>query len=219
MMTRAVGGVFLSLTALMGLVACSTTASDRAADSPAAGSATPQPTAEPSPEPIAPARLAKSNLAPEAPTAVTLPGGVVVPIRPATTARDGQLAVPDNIDVAGWWQGGARVGDPYGSTLVAAHVDSAERGLGPFADLLTIDRGDRVVLDTAHLTQEFVVDSLRLVPQGPLTDEESLFAADGPNRLTMVTCAPPYDRARGGYQNLAVVTARPVSAPARAGPR
>ena len=32
-------------------------------------------------------------------------------------------------------------------------------------------------------------------------------------RVTLVTCAPPYDRARGGYQNLAVVTATPVQGP------
>lgn len=152
---------------------------------------------------------------PEAPTSLTLPGGVAVAIRPVATARDGRLAVPDDTEVAGWWEGGARVGDPFGSMLVAAHVDSAERGLGPFAGLLSIERGDRVALDTENLTQEFIVDSLRLVPQGPLTDEPGLFAADGPHRLTLVTCAPPYDRAHGGYQNLAVVTAVPVAPPAR----
>ena len=40
----------------------------------------------------------------------------------------------------------------------------------------------------------------------------------GPRRLTMVTCAGPYDAARGGYQNLAVVTARPVTRPASRAP-
>ena len=33
----------------------------------------------------------------------------------------------------------------------------------------------------------------------------------GERRLTLVTCAPPYVASRGGYQNLAVVTAVPVS--------
>lgn len=214
MTTRTLGGVVLPLITLLGLAACSPPTSDLAETTPSTGS-TPESVAEPAPEPVEPARPAQSILAPEAPTAVTLPGDVVVQIRPATTAADGRLKVPDDTEVAGWWQGGSRVGDPYGSTLVAAHVDSAERGLGPFSELLSIGRGERVVLDTAHLTQEFVVDSLRLVPQGPLTDEKALFAADGPHRLTMVTCAPPYDRARGGYQNLVVVTAVPVAPPIR----
>lgn len=212
MITRAVGGAIFSLTALVGLAACSTTSSEVAADPPSTRS-TPEPGSEPAPEPVEQATAAKSVSAPEAPTAVTLPSGAVVRIHPADTADDGRLKVPDDTEVAGWWQGGSRIGDPFGSTLVAAHVDSAERGLGPFSELLSIGRGDRLVLDTAHLTQEFVVDSLRLVPQGPLTDEKDLFAADGPHRLTMVTCAPPYDRARGGYQNLAVVTAVPVAPP------
>jgi hypothetical protein len=28
-----------------------------------------------------------------------------------------------------------------------------------------------------------------------------------------VTCAPPYDASRGGYQNLVIVTATPVTGP------
>lgn len=165
--------------------------------------------------PLTAARPARSVLPPEAPVAATLPSGVVVRIRPATTTRDGRLDVPDNTAAASWWQGGSRIGDPFGSTLVAAHVDAVSRGLGPFAELLSVGRGDRIVLDSAHLTQEFTVESRRLVPQGPLADEEWLFAATGPHRLTLVTCAPPYDRSRGGYQNLAVVTATPIDVPSR----
>jgi hypothetical protein len=152
---------------------------------------------------------------PERPVVVRLPGGVAVPVRPASTTRGGLLDVPDDIGVAGWWDGGARLGDPFGSTLVAAHVDSTTQGLGPFAALLSVAGGERIRLASAGLTQEFEVRSLRLVPQGPLTERAELFAASGPRRLTLVTCAPPYVRSRGGYQHLAVVTAVPVSAPTR----
>ena len=62
--------------------------------------------------------------------------------------------------------------------------------------------------------QRFAVSSLRLVPRASLAGATDLFAPSGPRRLTMVTCAGPYDAARGGYQNLAVVTARPVTQPA-----
>ena len=55
----------------------------------------------------------------------------------------------------------------------------------------------------------YEVRSRRLVPQGGLVDDSWIFDVSGDARLTLVTCAPPYDRARGGYQNLAVVTRAP----------
>ena len=131
------------------------------------------------------------------------------------TTPNGLLDVPADIDVAGWWRGGSRLGDPFGSILVAAHVDSRTQGLGPFAELLTVGRGARIRLDSDDLLQTFVVRSRRLVPQGSLVDESWISDVSGDGRLTLVTCAPPYDSARGGYQNLAVITAFPISSVVR----
>ena len=138
-----------------------------------------------------------------------------MPVRPAATAHDGRLLVPLDIRSAGWWRGGSRLGDPFGSMLVAAHVDSRTQGLGPYAELLSFRPGDRVRVSSRHLVSDYRVRSLRLVPQGPLHSRPWIFSATGRQRLTMVTCAPPYDRSRGGYQNLAVVTADPDGAPER----
>ena len=63
------------------------------------------------------------------------------------------------------------------------------------------------------ISQRFRITSRHLVPRASLAGVRDLFSATGPRRLTMVTCAGPYDAARGGYQNLAVVTARPLGAP------
>jgi len=123
------------------------------------------------------------------------------------------LDVPDDIDVAGWWRGGSRLGDPFGSILVAAHIDSRTQGLGPFSELLTVEPGARVLVESAGLSQYFEVRSRRLVPQGTLVDDSWIFGASGDSRLTLVTCAPPYDASRGGYQSLAVVTAVPIGSP------
>ncbi|MDR7253816.1 hypothetical protein J2X46_002806 [Nocardioides sp. BE266] len=150
---------------------------------------------------------------PEPPAAATLPSGRTVRISPVGTTPAGFLAVPEDIDVAGWWRGGSRLGDPFGSILVAAHVDSSTQGLGPFAELLTVDRGTRIRITSAGLQQVFQVKSRTLVPQGSLADDSWIFDVAGPVRLTLVTCAPPYDASRGGYQNLAVVTAVPLGAP------
>ena len=115
--------------------------------------------------------------------------------------------------MAGWWSGGSRLGDPFGSTLVAAHVDSRTQGLGPFSSLLGVRPGDRVTVSSRGLRQVFEVTSLRLRPQGTIGATSWLHSPDGPRRLTLVTCAGPYDAARGGYQNLAVITAEPLDQP------
>jgi hypothetical protein len=152
---------------------------------------------------------------PERPVSTRLPSGRVVPVLPVGTRPDGELAVPQDIRVAGWWRGGSRIGDPFGSTLVAAHVDSFTQGLGPYAELLSVRPGQRIVVRSAHLRQAFSVTSLRLVPQGTLDRQGWIYAASGSRRLTLVTCAGPYVPSRGGYQNLAVVTASPVSVAVR----
>ncbi|MCY4727527.1 class F sortase [Nocardioides sp. STR2] len=164
-------------------------------------------------QPVPPARRAESVVTPRRPTRVRLPSGRVVPVSGAGTTGSGVLDVPDDVDVAGWWRGGSRVGDPFGSILVAAHVDSDSEGLGPFAELLAVREGARVRLAADGLGQDFEVRSRRLVPQGSLVDEGWIYDAGGAVRLTLVTCAPPYDASRGGYQKLAVVTAVPVGPP------
>lgn len=165
------------------------------------------------PTPVAPARRAPTVARAQPPSSLTLPSGHTVAIDAVGTTPDGLLDVPPDVAVAGWWDGGARLGDPFGSVLVAAHVDSRTQGLGPFAELLEVDPGARLRLESAGLRQSFEVRSRRLVPQGSLVDDSWLFDASGPVRLTLVTCAPPYVASRGGYQNLAVVTAVPLGRP------
>jgi hypothetical protein len=160
-----------------------------------------------------PARRLATSVQPEAPVAVRLPNGRVVGIDPVSTRADGTLDVPANINRSGWWRGGSRVGDPFGSMLVAAHIDSTTQGLGPYVELLSVHADQKLQVTTRHLRQDFTIRSRRLLPQGPLADDPWLFSPTGSPRLTLVTCAPPYDRSRGGYQNLAVVTAVPLRPP------
>lgn len=200
-------GAALAWLALEALAGCADTTT---APAPAArASATPTQAAPPVPA----ARRADSVVRPRAPTRLTLPSGRAVRIAPAGTTPAGLLAVPDDVGTAGWWAGGSRLGDPFGTILLAAHVDSRTQGLGPFAELLTVAPGARVRLGSAGAHQVFAVSSRRLVPQGSLDDDAWIFDASGGARLALVTCAPPYDASRGGYQNLTVVTALPVGSP------
>ncbi|KQW53121.1 hypothetical protein ASC77_02135 [Nocardioides sp. Root1257] len=141
---------------------------------------------------------------------VRLPSGIWVPVAAAGVGNGGVLGVPEDVDRAGWWRGGARLGDPFGATLIAGHVDSTDQGLGAFAELLGVRPGQQVRVRSKHLEQVFTIRSRRLVPGRELRDVPQVFSVRGERRLTLVTCAPPYEPSRGGYQNLAVVTATPV---------
>ena len=149
------------------------------------------------------------SVVPRAPGAVRLPGSDLLDVVEVGTREDGLLDVPPDVDVLGWWEGGSRIGDPFGSVLLAGHVDSEDEGLGPSARLLTVERGDRVEVRAGGRTLSYAVDSRRFVPLDDLASYPRVLSADGPARLTLVTCAPPFLPGRGGYQNLAVVTALP----------
>jgi hypothetical protein len=141
-----------------------------------------------------------------------LPSGTVVPVRAAETGSDGVLRLPTDIRRAGWWDGSARLGDPLGSIVVAAHVDSLDQGLGVFAQLLSVRRGDDIMVGAGGLTQRFQVVQARLMPKTSLSAASPLYSAPTPTRLVLITCGGPYDPARGGYQDNFVVIAEPHGA-------
>ena len=63
------------------------------------------------------------------------PGGAArrhaAPVVPVGLHPDGALVIPDDVrQVVGWWTGGAKAGEAFGSVVVAGHVDSARRGIG-----------------------------------------------------------------------------------------
>lgn len=157
-----------------------------------------------------PGTPAGSQARTQPPDAVTLPSGTSVPVRVVSTSAAGLLQVPDDIRVAGWWDGGARLGDTYGAMVVASHVDSTRQGIGPFAELLEVERGDRVTVASSGLSQGFAVDTVDLVPKVDLDTSDALFSTQGATRLVLITCAGAFDPDRGGYQDLAVVTAEPT---------
>jgi len=196
------------LTALAGLAltGCSVAAAPSEGSAPV--DATPSPAVSASPAPVA--HQAASQVEPERPRHVTLPSGRVMGVDVVGTGADGALEIPVDIRRAGWWDGGSRLGDPFGSVVLAAHVDSFTQGLGPAVELLSAEVGEHVRLAAAHLTQDYRVTSVRLVPRFDLRHQTAVFSALGGRRLALITCGGTYDKARGGYQDNVVVLARPV---------
>ncbi len=155
-----------------------------------------------------PAAAAGSVSAPPAQLEVE---GNIAPVFLAPVADDGSLLVPEDVAELGWWIGSAPMGAAGGTTLIAGHVDSAEQGLGVFADLRTVEVGDQVaVVDGLGGRHAFEVSEIDEVVKSALPEE--LFTTSGPRRLALVTCGGPFDTETRSYRDNLIVWAEPVIA-------
>jgi LPXTG-site transpeptidase (sortase) family protein len=171
------------------------------------------PLGDPSPTtPVATAREARPAAGDTrfVPERIDLPGGVYTAVVPVATVGK-ELVVPEDPTKVGWWDGSSYVGDPYGSTVIAGHVDVFDRGIGFFFRLWNIKVGERVVLSAGDVRQAYKITSVHQVPRTDLVDDEEVFDIGGPPRLVLITCAGEFRPDRGGYSRNLIVVARPVS--------
>lgn len=143
------------------------------------------------------------------PAELVMPGGARADVLPASTVG-GQLVVPEHVQRVGWWDGSAEAGDPFGSVVIAGHVDSAKEGIGFFVRLLKIKAGEVVELRGDGHRAAYKVSSVVSVPKNALATESGAFDQTTDHRLVLITCTGAYDRARGGYEKNLVVTATPL---------
>jgi hypothetical protein len=153
---------------------------------------------------------ARSHVDPQRPRSLILPSGTRVPVDVASTDASGVLALPEDVDQAGWWDGSAMIGDVLGSVVVAAHVDSFDQGLGAFAELLSSRPGQSVQLTSKRWRQTYRITTAHLVPKASLDATSPLYTGRKGRPLVLITCGGAYDPARGGYQDNFVVVADPV---------
>lgn len=131
-----------------------------------------------------------------------------VEVRPTGVAEDGSMELPGTVRRAGWYRFGATPRERSGTTVIAAHVDTRTEGLGPFARLTSLRRGDRIVVtDRGGDQHAYRVVARRQIDRTRLPVNE-LFDRDGPRRLVVLTCGGAYD-ARNGYRDNVVVIAEP----------
>ncbi len=217
-MRPAAAGVALGLALAVGVpTAWELTRPPAAAGAPveqALGAATAAPPPAPSPGTTPGVAVRDAAPAPPAemvpPVRVQVPGrGLDVPVDPVGTTADGQMALPDDVDRAGWYRFGPVPGAP-GSAVVAGHVDDVEQGLGAMAALRAAEPGDEVLVTDAA----GAVTGWRVVSRESLDKQalpvDVLFRRDGPPRLTLVTCGGPFLPEVGGYRDNVVVVAEPA---------
>ena len=136
--------------------------------------------------------------------------GATAPVDPVAVVGRA-LELPDDADRVGWWRGGARAGTPFGTAVVAGHLDTATDPAGYLAALAALRPGDRVVLSAPGRRQAYEVVRNYLLPSADLSARSDLFEQQRTHRLLLVTCGGPYDRERGRYLDNRVVEAVPIT--------
>ena len=113
--------------------------------------------------------------------------------------KDGSVAVPDRVEVAGWYRGGPRPGQP-GPAVILGHVDS-HTGPGVFFDLRTIKRGTLVHVDrTDGSSVTFRVTAVTQVPKTRFPTD-LVYAPTLDPTLRLVTCGGSFDHIRESYRD------------------
>jgi len=188
--------------------------SDPTAISPASSLAAPDvgastATTSTAPSPMRQGTVAKSARVRFVPRQIELPSGHSAVVEPEQTVN-GVLQVPDDIQHVGWWGGSAYAGDPFGSTVIAGHVDSTLQGLGFFAELLLMQVGELITLRSDAQALTYRVVSATLVNKEALASDNQALDQRGPHRLVLITCSGQWHPEVRSYASNLVVVADPV---------
>lgn len=131
-----------------------------------------------------------------------------LPVVPTGVNEAGAMALPERPSTVGWYRFGPAPGAGSGAVVLAAHVDSRVFGIGPFALLEKLRRGDEVVVGNAAGQRRYAVVAVERVGKDALRTEE-LFRRTGPEVLHLVTCGGRFEPGFG-YSDNVVVRAEPV---------
>ena len=115
------------------------------------------------------------------------------------------LEVPERFDVAGWWSGGYRPGEP-GPAVIAGHVDS-KTGPAIFYRLRDVERGDAVVVRRRDGSSvRYIVRSVGHYAKTAFPTR-AVYGPTGRPALRLITCSGDFNRATGHYVDNTVVFA------------
>ena len=127
--------------------------------------------------------------------------------QPVGLDEQGRMGLFDDPSIAAWYQWGPAPASPAGSTVIAAHVDSLEYDLLPFARLKDARASTQIfVTDAAGTRHPYVVQSLQVIEKADV-DWVAAFDRAGPPRLTLVTCGGEFDYENRRYLSNLVLTA------------
>jgi len=154
----------------------------------------------------------RAAIAPIAPTSVVIDKlGVTAPVDAVGVYEDGSVEIPEDVSRVGWYRFGADPAQGQGSTVIVGHRDGFDQGAGAFYSISGLDVGDAVDVELADgSTREYSVVAREVIAKEILPTSD-LFAEDGPERLTLISCIGYFDRGGDGYRENVVVTAVPIT--------
>jgi hypothetical protein len=140
------------------------------------------------------------------------PTGLAIPVIGVRTAlirlgitATGDLQVPGNTAVAGWYTGSPRPG-ATGSAIIAGHIDSTS-GPGVFFRLRELRPGDLVYVRRGHARiAVFKVTDVRSYLKSNFPTE-AVYGPVPDAQLRLITCGGTFDPATGHYLSNVVVFA------------
>ncbi len=147
---------------------------------------------------------------------VALPSRLRIPTIDVTTpplqqlgrATDESIALPTEPQLAGWFKGGPRPGQP-GPAVVIGHVDW-DKSPAVFFRLREMKPGQSVYVDSVDgSTQEFRVTKVRQVAKDDFPTDD-VYAPDLAALLRLITCGGQFDYDTHNYLDNVIVFASPV---------
>ena len=153
----------------------------------------------------------RAVIAPNAPVSVAIDKlGVRAPVDPVGIYEDGSVEIPEDVSRVGWYRFGSDPAQGEGSTVIVGHRDGFDQGAGAFYSIAGLDIQDAIEVELADGSlRDYEVVAREVVAKNLLPTSD-LFAENGPERLTLISCIGYFDRDGDGYRENVVVTAVPV---------
>ncbi|WP_404434057.1 class F sortase [Microbacterium lacus] len=134
--------------------------------------------------------------------------GVDMPVTSVGVEQSGQMELPVDPAVAGWYRFGADAVSTEGNVVLAAHVDAPDYPIGPLSRLRDAGAGSTVVVEASDGTSvTYAIESVTYYEKSTLPTDQ-LFAREGAKTLVIITCGGPFDSSTGSYRDNVVAIAR-----------
>jgi len=135
--------------------------------------------------------------------------GIDVSVVPVGVQPDGYMELPPDVAIAGWYRFGSDPGSESGTTVISAHVDSLEYGLGPFSQLKALGVGAPITVTSSDgTTTSYAVESVQSILKNELPLDQ-VFDREGAPRLVLITCGGQFNSEQLNYSDNVVVVAVP----------
>lgn len=149
---------------------------------------------------------------PAAPVALSMPSlGIDMDVTGVGVDDRNYMEIPVSIYTAGWYRHGPGPDSDEGATVIAAHVDMPNQGIGPFAALRDAEVGaDISVVDEDGVTHDYRVSTVERIVKAEVPLDQ-VFTQVGDPTLVLITCGGDFDFTAQSYTDNYIVTAEKVS--------